>query len=130
MVFVLLGGALVLYLLAGRFYARYIARRLGEDRARPTPALERNDGRDYVPTRTYIVFGHHFAAIAGAGPILGPLIGLIYGWGPVWLWVVFGAIFMGAVHDYTALYISIRAGDGRSPRWPNSSWGRRSTVCS
>jgi len=112
-VLVLLGAAIVLHLLAARFYARYISRRLGEDRTRTTPALEMNDGRDYVPTSTHVVFGHHFASIAGAGPIVGPLIGLIYGWGPAWLWVVFGAIFMGAVHDYTALYVSMRAG-GRS----------------
>ena len=112
-VLILLGSAVVLHLIAGRFYARYVSRKLGEDHSRVTPAVEINDGHDYVPTSTHVVFGHHFASIAGAGPIIGPLIGLIYGWGPAWLWVVFGAIFLGAVHDYTALYVSMRAG-GRS----------------
>ena len=97
MVFVLLGGALVLYLLAGRFYARYIARRLGEDRARPTPALERNDGRDYVPTRTYIVFGHHFAAISGPGPLVGPVLAAQFGYLPGTLWILIGVVLGGAV---------------------------------
>ncbi len=98
------------FALAGRFYSTRIARRLGEDPAHPTPAVTRNDGRDYVPTKTYVVFAHHFSAIAGAGPILGPTMALLYGFVPAWLWVVLGGIFIGAVHDYTTLFISMREG--------------------
>lgn len=83
---------------------------MGLDPRRITPALEKNDGRDYVPTKTPIVFAHHFASIAGAGPIIGPTIALIYGWGPAWLWVVIGGIFFGAVHDFSALFVSVREG--------------------
>jgi len=78
----------------------YISRKLGEDPGHPTPAVTFNDGRDYVPTRNYIVFAHHFSAIAGAGPILGPTMALLYGYLPAWLWIVFGGIFIGAVHDF------------------------------
>ena len=95
---------------AGRFYSARVARRLGEDPSRPTPAVTVNDGRDYVPTRTYVVFAHHFSAIAGAGPILGPTMALLYGFVPAWLWVVLGGIFIGAVHDYATLFISMREG--------------------
>jgi carbon starvation protein len=112
-VLVLLLLAAAVFVLAGRFYARYIARSLGEDPAHPTPAVTVNDGRDYVPTKRFVVFAHHFSAIAGAGPILGPTMAILYGFVPAWLWVVFGGIFIGAVHDYTALFVSVREG-GRS----------------
>jgi carbon starvation protein len=69
-----------------------------------------NDGRDYVPTKTYVVFAHHFSAIAGAGPILGPTMAILYGFVPAWLWIVLGGIFIGAVHDFTTLFISMREG--------------------
>ncbi|MEN6310959.1 MAG: carbon starvation CstA family protein, partial [Acidobacteriota bacterium] len=98
------------FVLAGRFYARFIARKIGEDPNHPTPAVSRNDGRDYVPTKTYIVFAHHFSAIAGAGPILGPTMAILYGFVPAWLWIVLGGVFIGAVHDYTTLFISMREG--------------------
>ncbi len=98
------------FLLAGRFYARFVARAIGEDPAHPTPAVTINDGRDYVPTKRYVVFAHHFSAIAGAGPILGPTMALLYGFVPAWLWVVLGGIFIGAVHDFTALFVSMREG--------------------
>ncbi|MFZ2053608.1 MAG: carbon starvation CstA family protein [Candidatus Aminicenantales bacterium] len=109
-VLVILAVAVAAFALASRFYSRYIARVLGEDKNNPTPAVSRNDGRDYVPTKPYIVFAHHFSAIAGAGPILGPTMGILYGFVPAWLWVVFGGIFIGAVHDFTSLFISIREG--------------------
>ncbi len=112
-VLLLLFIAIVLFILAARFYAGYISRKLGEDPAQPTPAVTCNDGRDYVPTRNYIVFAHHFSAIAGAGPILGPTMALLYGYVPAWLWIVFGGIFIGAVHDFSALFVSMREG-GRS----------------
>ena len=95
---------------ASRLYSTKIARKLGEDPSHPTPAVTYNDGRDYVPTKTYVVFAHHFSAIAGAGPILGPTMALLYGFVPAWLWVVLGGIFIGAVHDYTTLFVSMREG--------------------
>jgi len=109
-VLVILAAAGVLFILASRFYSRYIARVLGEDPKNPTPAITCSDGRDYVPTRRFVVFAHHFSAIAGAGPILGPTMAILYGFVPAWLWVVFGAIFIGAVHDFTALFVSMREG--------------------
>ena len=109
-VLAILAIAVVAFALASRFYSRYIARILGEDPNNPTPAITCSDGRDYVPTKRYVVFAHHFSAIAGAGPILGPTMAILYGFVPAWLWVVFGAIFIGAVHDFTALFISMREG--------------------
>ena len=109
-VLILLGISIVCFGLAGRFYSRHIARKLGEDPDHPTPAVRFNDGRDYVPTKTYVVFAHHFSAIAGAGPILGPTMAVLYGFVPAWLWVVLGGIFIGAVHDFTTLFISMREG--------------------
>jgi len=107
--FVLLGSAAVLGL-AGRTYANFLARRVGEDPHRPTPAVVKSDGRDYVPTPTPVVFAHHFASIAGAGPIIGPVLAIIYGWGPALFWVLIGGITIGAVHDYLATYIATREG--------------------
>ncbi len=109
-VLVLLLVAFVLFWLASRYYSRVIARILGEDPGKTTPAVEFNDGRDFVPTKRYVVFAHHFSAIAGAGPILGPTLAALYGYVPAWLWIVFGGIFIGAVHDFTALFICMREG--------------------
>ncbi|HUU84489.1 MAG TPA: carbon starvation protein A [Phycisphaerae bacterium] len=97
------------YIVAYRLYGRYISRRiLGLDPARRTPAHERQDGVDFVPTHPAILFGHHFASIAGLGPIVGPAIAVFWGWLPAVLWCVFGSIFIGAVHDLSTLYISLR----------------------
>jgi carbon starvation protein len=101
-------SALVFFVIAYRFYGRFIARAIGEDKNRPTPAVEINDGKDYLPTRPSVLFAHHYSTIAGAGPIVGPTLGILYGVGPAWLWVVIGAIFFGAVHDFVALFASIR----------------------
>ena len=109
----ILGLAVAAFWLGSRFYSRFIAKVLGEDPAVQTPAVRYNDGRDFVPTKTYVVFAHHFSAIAGAGPILGPTMAILYGFVPAWLWVVLGGIFIGAVHDFTTLFISMREG-GRS----------------
>jgi carbon starvation protein len=109
-VLILLSIAIILFIIAARYYAGYIARNLGENPVYPTPAVRINDGQDYVPTKNYIVFAHHFSAIAGAGPILGPTMALLYGYGPAWLWIVFGGIFIGAVHDFSALFVSMREG--------------------
>ncbi len=95
---------------AGWFYSRLLARLWGEDPLRPTPAVVLNDGRDYVPTPTPVVFAHHFASIAGAGPIIGPVIALAFGWLPALLWVLLGGLFIGGVHDYLATYMATREG--------------------
>jgi carbon starvation protein len=105
---VLLLITIPLFLLAYYCYAGFIARVLGLDDQRRTPAVAINDRVDYVPTKTPVLFAHHFSAIAGAGPIVGPTIALLYGYLPVWLWIVVGAVFIGAVHDFTALFISVR----------------------
>lgn len=104
---ILVGSAAAL-LLGGRLYGRHVARVFGEQPDRPTPAQVLDDGVDYVPTKTPVVFAHHFASIAGAGPIVGPIIGVAFGWLPAILWIVVGAIFAGAVHDFAAMYVSTR----------------------
>jgi carbon starvation protein len=106
---VIIGSAAALFVV-GRKYSAYIAGAIGEDAGRQTPALRRADGRDYVATPAPVVFAHHFASIAGAGPILGPVIAIVYGWLPALLWVVLGGIFLGAVHDYLATYVATREG--------------------
>ncbi|MCH7916635.1 MAG: carbon starvation protein A [Planctomycetes bacterium] len=102
------------YLLAYHTYGRFLARRIFKlvpDATVPSRALE--DGIDYVPTKRGVIFGHHFTSIAGTGPIVGPAIGIIWGWLPAILWIVLGSIFMGAVHDFGALIVSMR-NEGKS----------------
>ncbi len=94
--------------LAFRYFGRYLEKVFDADNNRSTPAVELKDDVDYVPTKTGVVFSHHFASIAGAGPIIGPTVAMIFGYIPVWLWVVVGGVFIGAVHDFTALFVSIR----------------------
>lgn len=110
LVMVVSGLALVL---GYRFYSGYIARKVGVDENRPTPATEINDGKDFVPTKPLVLFGHHFAAIAAAGPIVGPTLALYFGFIPAWLWILLGVVFIGAVHDFMALFVAVREG-GRS----------------
>lgn len=103
---VLCGAA---FLVAYHTYGKYLARKIfGLDRNAKVPSREWEDGIDYVPTRKGIVFGHHFTSIAGTGPIVGPAIGVIWGWVPAILWIVFGSILMGAVHDLGSLVVSLR----------------------
>jgi len=100
---------IVALLLGYRFYGTFISDRIFQlDAAKRTPAHEMADGVDYVPTRKVILFGHHFASIAGLGPILGPAVAVIWGWLPGVLWVLLGSIFMGAVHDFATLVLSMR----------------------
>jgi len=99
--------------LAYFFYSRKVAHWMGEDLSCPTPAVMYADGRDFVSTRPSVLFAHHFSAIAGAGPILGPTMAACFGYGPVWAWAILGGILFGAVHDYAALSVSMREG-GRS----------------
>ncbi len=101
--------ALVGYVIAYYTYGKFIAKKLlGIRNDNPMPAHELNDGVDFVPTRKSIVFGHHFTTIAGLGPIVGPAIGIIWGWLPAFIWVFLGSIFMGAVHDMSTLVVSAR----------------------
>ncbi len=90
------------------FYGGWLAKQWGVQGDRPTPAHELEDGRDYVPAPPYVVLGHHFSSIAGAGPINGPIQAAIFGWVPVMLWILIGGIFFGAMHDFGALFASIR----------------------
>lgn len=102
------------YLLAYHTYGRYLAARIFRlDDKRPTPAHRLRDDVDYVPTQKDVLFGHHFTSIAGTGPIVGPAIGVIWGWLPALVWVLLGPVLIGAVHDFGALVLSIR-NDGRS----------------
>jgi len=98
-------GYIAMYQLYGRYIGRRIFALAGNAR---TPAVELEDGMDYVPTKREIIFGHHFTSIAGTGPIVGPAIAIIWGWVPALLWVFLGSIIMGAVHDFGALIISMR----------------------
>ncbi|MDR0473663.1 MAG: carbon starvation protein A [Treponema sp.] len=99
--------------LAYLLYGRFLARKWGVDPSRKTPANELEDGHEYVPTSPSVVFGYEFASIAGAGPIYGPIIAAMFGWLPALLWLLLGSVFFGAVHDFAALYTSVRNG-GRS----------------
>src|SRR5712664_3680144 len=107
-------AAVCVYFIAYRFYGLFVAERaLGVDGTRPTPAFRHNDGLDYVPTNRYVLFGHHFAAIAGAGPLVGPVLAAQMGYLPGTLWILAGVVFAGAVKDLTVLFLSTRR-DGRS----------------
>src|ERR1700722_13919746 len=107
-------AALCVYFIAFRFYALFIADRvLGVDPGRQTPAYRHNDGLDYVPTNRYVLFGHHFAAIAGAGPLVGPVLAAQMGYLPGMLWILAGVVLAGAGQDFMILFISPRR-DGRS----------------
>lgn len=107
-------AAICVYLIAYRFYSKFIATRVAQlDGSRMTPAWRHNDGLDYVPTNRYVLFGHHFAAIAGAGPLVGPVLAAQMGYLPGMLWILAGVVFAGAVQDFMVLFISTRR-DGRS----------------
>jgi len=102
-------ASLLIFSLAYRFYGDFISKRIfNADPARTVPSEELRDDVDYVPTNKEVLFGHHFASIAGTGPIVGPAIAVIWGWGPALIWIILGSIFAGAVHDYAALIISVR----------------------
>ncbi len=110
----LLGLAAIGALLVAYFtYGSYVAGRLGVDPMRPTPAHTKRDGADFIPTHSFVLLGHHFASIAGAAPIVGPIAAAAFGWLPAFLWVLIGAIFAGAVHDFASLVASVRH-DGKS----------------
>jgi carbon starvation protein len=110
----LVTAALCVYLIAYRFYGKFIAEKVaGLDDTRVTPAHRHNDGMDYVPTNKYVLYGHHFAAIAGAGPLVGPVLAAQMGYLPGTLWILAGVVLAGAVQDFLVLFVSMRR-DGRS----------------
>ena len=110
----LVTAALCVYFIAYRFYGKYIAERvLRLDDSRPTPAVRHNDGMDYVPTNKWVLYGHHFAAIAGAGPLVGPVLAAQMGFLPGTLWILAGVVVAGAVQDFIVLFASVRR-DGKS----------------
>ncbi len=105
-ILMLVGAAF--FCLAYRLYGRYISKVFDQDDNRPTPSCTMRDDCDYVPTKPIVLFGHHFSSIAGGGPIIGPTVAMMFGFLPVWLWAVVGSIFIGAVHDMTTLFASVR----------------------
>ncbi len=101
--------AIVFFLLAYYFYGRFLSRKFNAEDSHSTPACEINDGVDYVPTKSSLLLGQHFSAIAAAGPIVGPILAcILFGWAPALLWIVLGAIFIGGVHDFGSLMASLR----------------------
>src|SRR3989441_2094774 len=110
----LLTAAVCTYVIAYRFYSKFLADKVfGLDPQRATPAERCNNGRDYVPTNKWVLYGHHFAAIAGAGPLVGPVLAAQFGFLPGTLWLVIGVVLGGAVQDFTILFCSLRR-DGKS----------------
>ncbi len=110
----LVAASVSVFFIGYRFYSRYIAEQaLRLDATRMTPAWRRSDGLDYVPTDKSVLFGHHFAAIAGAGPLVGPVLAAQMGYLPGMMWILFGVIFAGAVQDFLILFFSVRR-DGKS----------------
>lgn len=102
-------GSVAFYLLAYHTYGRWLGRQIFQlSAARVCPSMRMADGVDYVPTKRGVVFGHHFTSIAGTGPIVGPAIGVIWGWLPALVWVLLGSVFVGAVHDLGSLVVSLR----------------------
>jgi carbon starvation protein len=100
--------ALIVFALAYKFYGGFLSKHFEISDNKETPAHSMTDGVDYVPAKSPVLLGHHFASIAGAGPIVGPVIAAGFGWVPVYLWVLFGAVFIGGVHDYSSIVASIR----------------------
>ncbi|MCL4425579.1 MAG: carbon starvation protein A [Firmicutes bacterium] len=113
-----------IFYLGYQLYSGFISRVFGLDDNRKTPALDMRDGVDYVPTKLGVAFSHHFASIAGAGPIVGPTAALLYGYAPAWLWIILGGVFLGAVHDYASLFISLREKGRSMAQVAESSMGR------
>ena len=114
MLVLILLSSCALCFLAYQFYGKFLTDRCRLDDTKATPAVEKEDGVDYSPTRASVLFGHHFSSIAGAGPIVGPILATMYfGWGPTWVWILVGAILVGGVHDFGSTLMSVRNG-GRS----------------
>ncbi|MDH5541500.1 MAG: carbon starvation protein A [Nitrospinota bacterium] len=110
---VILGGVILLFIIGYRTYGTFVARVLNLDDRNITPAHKLNDGVDYSPAPMPVVLGHHFATIAGAGPIVGPILAIYFGWLPALIWIIIGSVFIGAMHDFLSLTASMRH-EGRS----------------
>ena len=95
------------------FYGRWLAKKWGIDEKAKTPAFTHEDGEDFVPSSKFTVFSHQFSSIAGAGPVTGPILASVFGWVPVFLWLIIGGLFFGAVQDFGALYASVK-NEGKS----------------
>lgn len=100
--------AIIVFLIAYYVYGKYLVKRWGVDPNAITPAVEFEDGKDYEPVSKWMVFTHQFSSIAGAGPVTGPILAAMFGWLPAFLWIMIGGIFFGAVHDFGALYASVK----------------------
>ena len=118
--------AVVLLALGYVFYGSWLAKQWGVDPSRETPAHTSYDGKDFVPANPAVLMGHHFSSIAGAGPINGPIQAAVFGWVPVFLWCVLGGIFIGAMHDFGALFASIRHNGGSIGEIMEDSMGEKS----
>ena len=107
------------YLIGYRVYSAFLAARvLALDDTRATPAERKDDGRDFVPTNKWVLFGHHFAAIAGPGPLVGPTLAAQFGYLPGTLWLIAGAVLAGCVQDFVILFCRSVATGNRSAKWP------------
>lgn len=109
----LLGLSALILVVAYLFYGRYLVKTWGIDPKATTPAVAKEDGTDFVPTNKWSVFAHQFSSIAGAGPVTGPVMAMMFGWLPAFLWVIIGGVFFGAVQDFGALYASVKT-EGKS----------------
>ncbi|MFH1578054.1 MAG: carbon starvation protein A [Candidatus Omnitrophota bacterium] len=120
----------VLFFVAFRFYARKLEELWQIDPKRSTPAFTKYDSIDYVPAKKWLVlFGHHFASIAGAGPIVGPVLAAVFwGWGPALIWIILGTIFIGGVHDFGALVVSVREGGASIAQIAESAISRKTKL--
>ena len=106
-------AAIVLLFTGYVFYGSWLAKQWGIDPTKKTPAIEKEDGVDYVAAKPAVLMGHHFSSIAGAGPVTGPILASVFGWVPVLLWLLIGGLFFGAVQDFGALYASVK-NEGKS----------------
>ena len=133
-----MNGSLLFCIALGYFalgywlYGGYLCRLFGINEKRPTPSKTKFDGVDYVPCSRSVLFGHHFSSIAGAGPIVGPIMAAYFGWLPALIWIFIGCIFVGAMHDFASLFLSVRNG-GRSFGYIIEKllgfWGRQLFLC-
>ena len=119
---------IVLLALGYVFYGSWLAKEWGVDPTKETPAHTNYDGTDFVPANPAVLMGHHFSSIAGAGPINGPIQAAVFGWVPVFLWVVLGGIFFGAMHDFGALFASIRHNGGSIGEVIKANMGRKAQT--
>ena len=118
-------GALAVLAIAYRYYSAFIAAKvLCLDASRVTPAHEKNDGHNFHPTNKWVLFGHHFAAITGAGPLIGPVLAAQFGFLPGFIWILFGVVLGGAVHDFVILVASTRRGGRSKPQFTSAAQTR------